>query len=191
MFKVGINDVVAAGYSCKGREFRLWQAMMSRCFSEYTKRVRPTYEGVTCQESWKTFSLFIKDVSSMKGFDKMLTDGWVLDKDILVKGNKIYSEETCCFVPKEINGCFTLRKLHRGDYPVGVRKCSRSGKYVARCGYDGRRRNLGYFTNVMEAFLAYKDCKEKEVKRLADKYKGLIDDSVYEALYNYEVEIDD
>lgn len=191
MFKVGVNDVVAAGYSCKGREFRLWQAMMSRCFSEYTKKVRPTYEGVTCQDSWKTFSVFIEDVSSLKGFDKMLSDGWVLDKDILVKGNKIYSKDTCCFVPKEVNGCFTVRKLHRGECPVGVLKCRKSGKYVARCGYDGIRKHLGRFEDVTSAFLAYKECKEGEIKRLADKYKGEIDESVYQALYNYEVEIDD
>ena len=45
-----------------------------------------------------------------------------LDKDILIKGNKIYSQDTCIFVPKAINSLFTNRKRFRGEYPIGVYK---------------------------------------------------------------------
>jgi hypothetical protein len=43
-----------------------------------------------------------------------------LDKDILYKGNKIYSPDTCVFVPQEINALFVKNDANRGDLPIGV-----------------------------------------------------------------------
>lgn len=57
--------------------------------------------------------------------------GWALDKDILVKGNKIYSPETCCFVPQEINNLFTKRKSCRGTLPIGVKYIKENKKFSA------------------------------------------------------------
>ena len=190
IFGVAVNDMVGSSVDSDSKEYLLWNAMLSRCFSRYTKKVRPTYEGVTCCAKWLTFSKFLEDVRSMVGYERCIGEGWVLDKDILVKGNKLYSKETCCFVPKEINGCFTTRKLNRGSSPIGVGK-NKTGRYHARCGYNGVRLNLGTFDTEVEAFFAYKQCKEKEIKRLADKYARTISKEVYNALYAYEVDITD
>ena len=43
-----------------------------------------------------------------------------LDKDLLVKGNKVYNESTCVFLPKEINSVLTKSTASRGDYLIGV-----------------------------------------------------------------------
>ena len=201
IFGVGINDFeLVHGHPSSGRlggktvrdkKFMMWQAMLARSFSEHAKRSRPTYEDVSCIESWKTYSNFYKDVSNFRGFDKALVEGWVLDKDILVKGNKIYSPETCCFVPPEINGCFTLRSLNRGDLPLGVGRNEYGLPYKARCGYDGERVLIGSYKTPEEAFEAYKVVKKKEVLRLAEKWKGKIDDKVYQALLEWKIEITD
>ena len=55
----------------------------------------------------------------------------------------------------------------------------------------GKTIALGEFSTPEEAFYAYKKYKENVIKEVADKYKPLIPGKVYEALYNYEVDITD
>ena len=198
IYGVGINDWEDScsftnnkGKKELTKEYKLWRAMITRCYSDYTKSVRPTYIGVTCDDSWLSMTKFIEDVSKLKGYDKSFTSGWVLDKDILSKGCKHYSIETCCFVPSEINGCLTVRTLHRGELPLGVTLDIKTGLFKARCGYNGTRRSLGLFETKEEAFGAYLLCKKKELKRLADKHKEFIDSRVYSALINYEFTLED
>ena len=114
-----------------------------------------------------------------------------LDKDILLKGNKIYSEDTCCFVPQEINTFYTKSKKIRGLYVVGVSFDKKLQKFVAVLSVDGKSRTLGYFDNEWSAFLAYKKAKESRAKELAEKWRGQIDDRVYEKLMNYKVLLTD
>ena len=59
-------------------------------------------------------------------------EGWQLDKDILIKGNKIYSPDTCCFVPSEINNLFVGCNKSRGSLPIGVTFNKRLKRYVAQ-----------------------------------------------------------
>ena len=200
LFGVGINDFEEVhGHKAftrkdggfRDRRYLMWQAMLSRCYSEYTKSVRPTYVGVVCDRGWTRYSNFYKDVSNIQGFDKALSSNWVLDKDILVKGNKIYSLGTCCFVPPEINGCFTLRSLNRGDLPIGVGRSKYGLPYKARCGFNGERVLIGHYKTPEEAFEAYKLVKKKEIVRLAEKWKDEISCQVYEALLHWNIEITD
>ena len=109
-----------------------------------------------------------------------------LDKDILIKGNKIYSPETCIFVPKNINLLFVKSDAKRGDYPIGVNYNKRSGKFVARCGEYGKRVNLGTFRTPEEAFNAYKNAKMDRICELANFYysKNAIKKEVYDNLIN-------
>ena len=115
-------------------------------------------------------------------------EGFVLDKDILQKGNKIYSPENCCFVPNEINVLFTKRQNDRGDLPVGVIKSY--NRYIFQLSKNGKRHRKSYETPE-EAFQAYKQAKENYIKEIADKWRGKITEKVYEALYAYKVEITD
>ena len=118
-----------------------------------------------------------------------------LDKDILFHGNKIYSPETCLIVPERINKLFTKSTKSRGEYPIGVRE--RRNRLIAYCSITENNKtkqvNLGRFPlhQVEEAFLTYKRFKENYIKQVADEYKNSIPDKVYQALYNYEVEITD
>ena len=118
--------------------------------------------------------------------------GWHLDKDLLVKGNKIYSEDTCVFLPVEINSVLTKTDKLRGDYPIGVHWCNAKKVFVAQINRNkGQQEWLGKFDNPNDAFLAYKKAKESYLKELANKWMGKIDDRAHNALMNYEVEITD
>jgi len=190
VYGVGVNDWVGnvkVGGK-KIREYQLWNGMLERCFDEKLKQRQPTYEGVTCSKEWLSMTKFIEDVSQMKGFG---LSGWQLDKDILVKGNKLYSKDTCCFVPHEINSLLIKCDKARGEYPVGVCFNKRDIKFMAYLNINGKRKYLGYFTAPEEAFQVYKLAKEAYIKVVAHKWKHLLDERVYLALMSYEVGIDD
>lgn len=179
--------------SCNGREmlkeYSLWADMLLRC----TKKVllkRPTYEGTACSESFKSYTFFYEWCNQQKGFNEKDKNGrkWNLDKDLLVKGNKLYSEDTCVFVPARINTLLTSRNASRGEWPVGVKWCGANGRFVSQCSNGtGNQTHLGSFNTPQEAFQAYKTYKEALIKQVANEYKEQLDYRVYEALMNYEV----
>lgn len=175
-------------------EYNLWCSMLVRC-TEKCKIKNPTYIGTTCSENFKSYSYFYEWCNKQIGFGNKEVSGkcryWQLDKDLLVKGNKFYSEDTCVFVPHKINTLFTKRDNYRGDFPVGVVLCKNSGKYVARCSVGGVKQHIGRYDKPVDAFLAYKSFKESHIKLLANLYKDNLDKRAFDALINYEVEIGD
>jgi len=190
VYGVGINDwvgnVKVGGKLIK--EYDLWQSMLERCFSDKFKQECPTYEGVSCSKDWLSMTKFIEDVSQMNGFGLI---GWQLDKDILQKGNKLYSKDTCCFVPAEVNLLLIKSDKIRGEFPVGVNFDKASGKFRAQLTISGKQKNLGYFPTPEEAFQAYKLAKEVQIKVVANKWKHLLDERAYQALLDYEVKVND
>ena len=82
----GINDVIN---SSKTKEYQQWVDMIKRSKSKILKEKRKTYSGVDCSEEWLVFSNFLNDISNMVGYGN---SSWQLDKDILFKGNKLYSK---------------------------------------------------------------------------------------------------
>ena len=170
--------------------YQTWVDMLKRAYTE--KKGRCNYFGVTVCEEWHNFQSFAKWCHSQDFFNIKDKNGkrYEIDKDILVKGNKIYSPETCCFVPSEINCLFIRNKRFRGKYPIGVTKI---GKYfTARLSKGfGNRVLLGTFKTELEAFSAYKKAKEVYLKELAEKYRNKVCYKTYLTLINYEVDIDD
>ena len=138
-----------------------------------------------CDE-WLRFSNF------KRWFDKNYEEGYYLDKDILVNGNKVYSPETCCFVPHEINELIETRKNKTNKFYQCV-EISKNGKFRARIKRYGRREYLGTFNTPEEAFEAYKHGKVAYVREVADTYfnDGKITKEVYDALYRYEPKFKD
>jgi len=190
VYGVGVNDWVGK-VNVDGkliREYQLWKGMLERCFSEKFKQKYPTYEGVTCSKEWLSMTNFIEDVSQMKGFG---LKGWEFDKDILSKGNKLYSKDTCCFVPTDVNLLLTKRDNCRGEYPVGVYFDKHAGKFRAQLTINGKQKSLGLFNTPEEAFQVYKLAKEAHIKVVAHKWKHLLDEKVFQALLDYEVNIND
>lgn len=161
----------------------LWVRMLQRCYDDKYHISYPTYKGVTVCEDWHNFQNFSKWCE-----EKYIKD-FHLDKDILFKNSKRYSPKTCCFVPREVNVIFTKRQALRGKYPIGVHLAN--NKIKSGISINGKTIHLGYYSSVEEAFEAYKEAKEKYIKEVADKWKDRIDLRVYQAMYNYKVEITD
>ena len=172
----------------KLKEYFLWNHMLTRCYGKKAKLKLPSYEDCTASANFKYFPYFKDWCSKQIGFGN---EGWQLDKDILVKGNKIYSEDTCCFVPAEINSVFIKCDRSRGEYPLGVNYHKATRKFVAQISYRKIKTHLGLYDTAEDAFKAYKKSKEKLIKSLADKYMDVLDPRVYRAMVEYEVEIGD
>lgn len=167
--------------------YSVWYCMIDRCYNPAMHQKFPTYKDCEVCEEWLTFSNF------KRWFDENYIEGYHLDKDILVKGNKIYGPDTCCFVPPKINALFISSKSKRGVLPIGVFGPSAKGKYGAQICIDGKRINLGRYDTPEEAFYAYKVAKEKHIKKVAQEYynRGEITKRVYDAMMRWEVEITD
>ena len=170
------------------KSYRVWQRMLERCYSERSQKNNPTYKHCSVSDYFKHYSYFKEWCESQIGYNN---NGWEIDKDILLKGNKVYSEDTCCFVPKEVNALFVKSDARRGNLPIGVKWCRRDKVFISSACLHGKSKHLGSFDNAICAFLAYKQVKEAYIKEVAEKWKDQIDIRVYEALMSYEVEIDD
>ena len=119
-------------------------------------------------------------------------DGFELDKDLLTKGNKVYSETTCVFLPQEINTLLVKNTASRGEHLIGVYWSKTNKAFIAQINKNkGMQEKLGLFKTELEAFNAYKEAKESFIKEQANNWKSQIDIRAYNALMNYQVEIDD
>lgn len=186
VYGVGITGEkipVVDGKRCKQRE--LWVRMLDRCYSK--GKNKPTYEGCSVSENFKYYPFFKEWCEKQIGFD---VKGFALDKDILVKGNKVYSEDACVFVPQEINNILTYKKSTNKGLSASV-ALQKSGRYSVSFRKDRITQNLGRFDTPEEAFQAYKQVKESYIKEVAEKWKENIDPKVYEALINYQVDMTD
>lgn len=162
---------------------RYWHSMLRRCYSDKVHEKYPNYRNCEVCDEWKMFSGF------KEWFDEHYVEGWCLDKDILIKGNKTYSPYTCCFVPNELNVIFS-HKPRKIKLPQGV-TLNNHGKYVARAAINGKEKRIGQYNTPEEAFQAYKVAKEMWIKEVANKYKDKLEPRVFDALMAYEVEITD
>ena len=185
----GVGSIGVGKYNSRDHKnlYHLWKSLLQRV---YTKR-NPSYKGVTVCDEWLNFQNFAEWCTTDPFFNTEDENGrkYHLDKDILVKGNKIYSPNTCCFIPQEINSISINVYKARGNYPVGVVK--RGKKFLVRIRRSGDLESLGVFSNLDQAFFVYKQAKENYIKSLAEKWKGRIDEKVYESLLTYKVSMDD
>ena len=171
------------------KEYMLWQNMLKRCYSDKYQKKYPTYECCGVSDNFKSYEYFYEWCNEQVGFGNK---GFDLDKDLLVKVNKVYSEDSCDFKPQEINKILVKREASRGEYLIGVYWNKKASAFVAKVKKNkGKQEWLGLFNTEVEAFNAYKQAKEAFIKEQANKWKDKIDERAYNALMNYTVEITD
>ncbi len=190
---VGLEETKINGRQTKS--YNTWHSMLRRYYDSKYQKKYPTYIGCTVCEEWLYYKNF-KDWF-YQNYYEIDNQQMALDKDILVKGNKIYSPENCTFVPERVNTLFIKKDANRGSLPIGVCYKKQNKKYQAYCSiFDmksnkRKTRNLGYYSTPEEAFNIYKQFKEKYIKEIADHYKDRVPSHLYNAMYNYKIEIDD
>ena len=170
-------------------KYETWKGMMRRCYDEKRKSIRVTYRDCKVCEKWHNYQNFGDWFD--ENYYEVDGEKMDLDKDILFKRNKIYSPDTCVFVPHNINALFIKSDSSRGEYPIGVYFDKKSNRFRAQCSKIEERVCIGWRDDVEGAFALYKEYKEEYIKYVAEKYKTKIPQKLYKAMCNYIVEITD
>lgn len=179
-YKALTNGKTLKSYSC-------WKAMLQRCYDKKFRHKWKSYEDVSVCSLWLNYQNFAS------WYEQNYIEGWALDKDILKKNNKVYSPETCVFVPRDINAALIRNKSERGLWPIGVTMTQKvTPRFHASCAdLENRTVSLGTYDTPLEAFYAYKNFKESIIKSLAYKFRENLCPAAYEALITYIVSEDD
>ena len=155
-----------------------WRGMLERCYCDRMKKIHPAYYGIsTVCDEWLNFQTFAKWYD--ENIYQVGTERMHLDKDILHKGNKIYSPDNCLIVPQRINMLFS-HKPNKYNLPNGIKPIA-NGRFEAV--YN--QKHLGKFDTVIEAELAHEKAKRSAIRRVAEEYKSVIPKKVYIALLEW------
>lgn len=163
--------------------YHTWRGMIRRCYSAKAQLRNPTYTGCIVSDDWHDFQGFAEWWANNEFSDL----GYDLDKDILTPDNKVYSPDTCVFVPQEINKLLLFSRANKGELPQGIYLHKPTGRYRAQISVDSKRMHLGLFDDVDDAYQAYKEAKESNVKHVAERWRNKIDERVYHALMNWRL----
>lgn len=150
--------------------YKHWKKMLERCYSEKFLIKNTTYAGCSVHTEWLSLSGFISWVNSQQNSD---WKNCVLDKDTLIKGNKLYGPSTAAFVSKRVNSFLIGCSKGRGKYLLGVSWKKSIGKFQAACNnpFTKRKEFLGYYLTESEAHLAWKSKKHEYARILAEQEK--------------------
>ena len=180
------------------KAYNTWANIHKRLAEEnqYTSRNK-AYTGTVIDENWHNFQVFADWYEKYIGLlNPKYYNKYQIDKDILTWDTniKLYSPQTCCIVPEQIN--IACANLYRDRYvesnlPMGVHanSSSKSSSYTINISLYGESPYPGTFETPEEAFMVYKQTKEKYLKELADFYynENAILKNVYDALYSIDI----
>ena len=140
-----------------------WRNMLERCYSKKFLESHPTYIGTSVCSEWLYATAF------KKWMEQQDWHGKCLDKDIVVPRSKLYSPDTCAFVLQATNSFVVASDASRGDYPIGVCLCKRTGKYQALCQnlFTGKKEHLGLFSTPESAHESWRKRKHELAQLVA------------------------
>ena len=163
-FHVGHNDApYQVAYKDKetGEQFvcpyyRRWTNMMERAYGSNVHDREPTYVGCSVANEWHSFMAFKAWMEKQDWEDK------VLDKDILIPGNRQYGPDTCLFVTDEVSALFRAK-------PITTKPIYRKsmGTYAVYINKYGKRINLGHHQTEADAINAYNKSKADYIRQIA------------------------
>ena len=163
IYGIGINDLeYSVNIGGRGHQERCpfylkWKDLIRRCYYDNFKELKKSYLEATTCESWIRASIF------KSWMEKQDWEGNHLDKDLLVPGNKIYSPETCVFIPGFLNQAIKPPCTDPHALPVGVKeRVSKAGVktyYTAKIHTGNFIYKSKTFDNIEEAHLNWQNTK--------------------------------
>lgn len=162
---IGEGEYRARVKGKKTKAYRLWSSMLTRCYYKKLHKENPTYKDCYVSDEWLNFQVFAK------WFEKSHKENWELDKDLLIKNNKVYSQDTCIFIPRCLNAFLANIYSSNTSGHAGVCWYKKYNKWLARirdCDTH-KRKNLGYHITKEEASIAYQRARTTMAHRMKQK----------------------
>lgn len=167
-------------YNSTSPAYKKWTGMLNRCYNKKFIKDNPWYKNCKVDEEWLYFKKFAEwyEENKVEGFDLEL------DKDILKKGNRVYSSENCLLVPKEVNLFYRFLQGKSLILPTGIKVIS-NNNFQVRINMED-----GLYTRKFEILELAVHCiyemKKKRANELAIKYKDCLRDDIYSKLINFK-----
>ena len=169
VYNTGFTGIGEFTSKSHGKAYKVWQSMLERGYSDKWHEKYPTYKNVSVHISWHNFQTFAKWF-----IDSNYKEGWQLDKDLMVKGNKVYSEDTCIFIPARLNTFLANTHSTNTSGHAGVRYVEHRNKWTATIHIEGKNKYLGYFTQKEDAIEAYATARSTESEKLKEQYSSVL-----------------
>ena len=113
LYGIACSDAKSDGTNMFKVAHVTWSNMLRRCYDESLRHRHPTYKDCTVCDEWLRFSSFYE------WFKVNYKKGLHLDKDIKLKGNKVYSPIACAFVSQRDNTIESRAKHAKFISPCG------------------------------------------------------------------------
>ena len=160
-YGVGVNDAhyitapTVNGGVLWDPAYIAWASMLTRAYDQKLHDRQQTYSDVTVCKEWHSFIAF------RAWWLDNYREGWQLDKDLLVIDNREYGPDVCVYIPSRLNNFTSDCGASRGELPIGVYLCKKTGKYKSECNnpITGKPHYLGRFTTPEAAHEAWLKCK--------------------------------
>jgi len=181
---VGFHGNTKREYDAK--EYSIWTDMIERVTHSDKYANFKYYEDVTIDENWYNFALFLEDISEIIGYSDFIANGHIdIDKDILSKLNglgKIYSKESCLFIPHELNTVLNFSQVSNTSGYPGVSYMPKSNNYQVGLGKHSKRVAIGNYKTAEDGFKAYRKAKIEHLDFLLDGKYSYVDDKIKESI---------
>lgn len=144
----GVGFIGDGNHSSTDAAYSIWHGIIARCYSVVIKN-NTHYEGCSVDSRWHNYQNFAEWYNQQEA-----PEGYEVDKDTLVNGNRIYSPELCVMISKTDNNAARVINPEKNKHGfVGVVSQEYKGKtyYGARVTVDGVRKRIGNFESPEEA----------------------------------------
>ncbi|PHX32560.1 hypothetical protein AO278_08105 [Pseudomonas syringae pv. syringae] len=163
VYGVGLNDVsLGSGGHGPDPFYVAWHGMLKRCYAEKYIARYPAYRGCSVCSEWLKFSAF------REWMLQQCWEGMVLDKDLLVPENRIYSPDTCAFIPAWLNNFLSNLVPKTRSLPMGV--ATARHRFTARYGCRESAVVIGHFDTPEQAHAAYRRYRLTEMRSRIARY---------------------
>ena len=185
IFHVGHNDKqrkthdIINGKKVARKEYQLWSSMLNRCYNPYMLNEKTAYIDCHVDEFFHSYTNFYDWCQDQVGFD---FQHYHIDKDLLSNNGKIYSPETCLFLPRQIN--IAIKPHAEGVDAPSAPKTKIFHITITR---HGITKSLGWFKTRKGSYAAYILAKKEYLKELASLYRNCIDKRAYDALISFDI----
>ena len=180
---IGVGKYLTNQFGKSTKPYEVWSGMMDRCYGLDRKKRNVSYVGCEVDSQWHNFQVFAEWYCNHESYGL----GYHLDKDLMVTGNKLYSADNCCMIPKEINSAISLKPNKNSLLPLAVHDYKGKFRSKIGAGFAGKSIHLGTFDTPEEASAAYVQAKERYIKNLALDWANRIEWKAFKALMEWKV----